>query len=87
MTDLLPILLLLAFGLLAWWLWHCRLLNEWAIRVVAAIAGSVLLYDAITEPSRRYSSLFFVFLSAVLAWRASNFVRNRKDPLEVAPRE
>lgn len=87
MTDALPLVLLLAFGVLAWWLWHRRLLDERVIRVVAAIAGFILLYDAIAEPSRRYASLFFVVLSAVFAWRASSFVRNRKDPLAVAPRE
>lgn len=87
MKDMLPLVPLLAFGVLAWWLWHRRLLDERVIRVVAAIAGAVLLYDAITEPSRRYAGLFFVFLSAVFTWRASKFVRNRKDPLEVAPRE
>jgi hypothetical protein len=65
-TQLLPILLLVAFGALAFWLWRRKTLDERLVRIVAAVAGSVLLYDAITEPSRRYVGLLFVLL-AVLA--------------------
>ena len=66
MTDLLPLVLLVAFGGLAFWFWKRGAADVRLVRIVAAVAGAVLLYDAITEPSRRYVGLLFVLL-AVLA--------------------
>jgi hypothetical protein len=80
-TDALPLVLILAFGALAWWFWRRRSPSAGGIRLMAAIAGAVLLVDAITEPSRRYAGLLFVFLSMVVAWRARDLSRR----LEASP--
>ena len=39
---------------------------------------AVLLYDAITEPSRRYVGLLFVFLSVLALLRPGYLIRRRK---------
>lgn len=75
MTDLLPLVLLLAFGALAFWLWRRRTLDEPLVRVVAGIAGALLLYDAINEPSRRYVGLLFVLLAVLAVVRPGVLVR------------
>jgi len=77
-ADILPIALFLGFGVLAWWLWRRRTLDERLVRVIAAVAGAVLLYDAITEPSRRYVGLLFVFLSVLALLRPGYLIRRRE---------
>ena len=79
MTNILPIVLLLVFGALAFWLWRRRTVDQRLVRIVAAVAGALLLYDAISEPSRRYVSLLFVLL-AVLAMVRPGYLVRRAEP-------
>lgn len=81
MIELLPLLVLVAFGAAAWVVYRRGLDHRW-VRVIAATAGCVLLLDALIEPSRRYPDLFFVFLSVVVFWRARDLPKRLRRPKE-----